>query len=847
MGHMKFFCFTFSKFTRLFSPSYQKCRAGNQHFVINPMKINWQSTLNLIFLSFMIFNGVLQNAYSQQQLCTKNKIVVFSKTQGFRHDSIPEGIDAVKRISRNLGFEVIATEESNFFLSETFKKEITLAIFLNTTGDVLNETEQLAFENFISSGGSFLGIHSAADTEYHWPFYRNLVGAEFKSHPSIQDATIDVIDHSHPCTCHLPSTWVRSDEWYDFKSQPKSHVKVLLNLDEKSYTGGTMGDSHPIAWFHEELGGRALYTGGGHTKESFNETLFVDHLSGAISWLTHRSEYPIEKISSIVLDELTPTFPDIPAEKSMKISEIDAPKGSIASFHVALNGLTPGKEVEFKITFEKDASNISVYNLRAVPVEENTGIKSRTEEWENIKNPHVIREAPFKIHEVLIPVNIKIENKNILGKFIPTYSRHVLRVEKNIKSNYLSGTQNISITTLQKNAIKQLPLTTLNTLQLTVHDTITPPSGQKSFKYTNWFNPTHLAQKHNVKSWSTDHWELLKEYAKLMYKGRQNTFWFRWTDFLEKINGRWTLNKDRAIKYVEIFTNAGLWWIEGAPIANRPNGDWSSTDLNLIFDSISANGPIGSLILREIGNQIKKLFKEQNWEKRWIQHISDEPTDRNAKSYSTLSKQLKKVIGDIPIIEATMSQNIIGAVDIWCPKVNDFQNNYSFFQKRLEEGEEVWTYACLAPGGPWINRLLDQERMRQVAIGWGAFKNNTSGFLHWGLSQWKADPYIQSVVDHPSMPNTKNKLPAGDTHVLFPGNKKPFSGLRFEAHRIGLEDYELLKKLAQANKNLAHLLSSEIFERYDSFQKNPKLYRSTRKKLLIELSKLSKEKNNAKK
>src|SRR5690606_18918756 len=155
-------------------------------------------------------------------------------------------------------------------------------VFLSTTGDVLNDEQQAAFEAYIQDGGGYAGIHAASDTEYDWPWYGDLVGAYFDSHPAIQEATVEVEDHAHPSTAHLPQEWVRTDEWYNFQDNPRGDVHVLAALDEETYDGGGMGADHPIAWCHDYDGGRAWYTGGGHTSESFTDPEFVQHLLGGI-------------------------------------------------------------------------------------------------------------------------------------------------------------------------------------------------------------------------------------------------------------------------------------------------------------------------------------------------------------------------------------------------------------------------------------------------------------------------------------------------------------------------------------------------------------------------------------
>ncbi|MFD4625843.1 ThuA domain-containing protein [Streptomyces sp. NPDC058475] len=213
----------------------------------------------------------------------ESRVLVFSKTAGFRHDSIPEGIAAVRDLGTEGGFAVDATEDAGAFTTRNLAR-YDAVVFLSTTGDVLDDTQQAAFERYIERGGGYVGIHAAADTEYDWAFYGGLAGAYFQSHPAIQPATVDVEDRAHPATSDLPKAWDRTDEWYNYRSNPRDHAHVLASLDESSYTGGTMSGDHPIAWCQEYRGGRAFYTGGGHTKESYAEPAFRRHLSGGIGY-----------------------------------------------------------------------------------------------------------------------------------------------------------------------------------------------------------------------------------------------------------------------------------------------------------------------------------------------------------------------------------------------------------------------------------------------------------------------------------------------------------------------------------------------------------------------------------
>jgi type 1 glutamine amidotransferase len=216
-------------------------------------------------------------------------VLVFSKTAGFRHDAIPTGIALIRELGAANNFTVTATEDSSQFTTATLAQYETV-IFLNTTGDVLNSTQQSAFESYIRGGGGYVGVHSAADTEYDWSFYGQLVGAYFSSHPAIQQATVRVENRAHQATQHLGQSLVRTDEWYNFRSNVRSTARVLATLDESTYSGGTMGADHPHTWCQVVQGGRSFYTGGGHTQASYSESGFRQLVLGGIRYAAGRTK-----------------------------------------------------------------------------------------------------------------------------------------------------------------------------------------------------------------------------------------------------------------------------------------------------------------------------------------------------------------------------------------------------------------------------------------------------------------------------------------------------------------------------------------------------------------------------
>jgi type 1 glutamine amidotransferase len=233
---------------------------------------------------FLFLLCVAVTCVSSYTLPKQKKVLVFSKTAGFRHTS---SIDAGKKYIIELGnknkFSADTTENAEAFTTENLK-QYAAVIFLCTTGNVLNEQQQQAFQQFIRSGGGYLGLHSASDTEYDWPWFGELNGAYFKNHPRQQEAVFNIVDGNNIATAHLPKVWKRFDELYNFK-WIGTDLHVLITIDESSYTGGGNGEDHPMAWYHEFDGGRGFYTALGHDNKSWEDPLYLQHVLGGIQYV----------------------------------------------------------------------------------------------------------------------------------------------------------------------------------------------------------------------------------------------------------------------------------------------------------------------------------------------------------------------------------------------------------------------------------------------------------------------------------------------------------------------------------------------------------------------------------
>jgi uncharacterized protein len=245
--------------------------------------------ISLILLLFLvIFSSAAQDK--------KINVLVFSKTMGYRHNSISTGIKMMSDLAQERNWILTTTENSDLFTPD-FLKTFDVVVFLNSTSDVLNDQQQKNFEAFMNTGKGFVGIHAAADCEYDWPWYGQLNGAFFRTHPPAQPGTVIFENTDHPTMAPFKGmkTYRTLDEWYSFKENPRTKVHVLARLDETSLDAATLKDDkwkmgdHPLIWYQENGNIRSFYTVFGHTPEAFQDPKIFEHIGCAVDWVAKRS------------------------------------------------------------------------------------------------------------------------------------------------------------------------------------------------------------------------------------------------------------------------------------------------------------------------------------------------------------------------------------------------------------------------------------------------------------------------------------------------------------------------------------------------------------------------------
>lgn len=289
----------------------------------------------------------------------EKRVLIFSKTDGFRHASIPDAQKALVKLCRDNGIKADTTEQAEYFVEDSLKN-YSAVIFLMTTGNVLDYRQQAHFKRYIQAGGGFVGIHSATDTEFKWPWFGDLVGAYFTGHPKQQNALVMVTDSTHASTKHLKAEWKRFDEWYNFRDFYEG-INELAFLDESSYQGGTNKDYHPIAWYHEFDGGRSFYTGMGHTSESYSEAAFLDHVLGGINYAIGENTLNYEEVTAQIPPDESNFVKDVLVSglnEPMELEIFDGDKvlftqrGGELRLYDPENGLRTVAKIDVNTTFE---------------------------------------------------------------------------------------------------------------------------------------------------------------------------------------------------------------------------------------------------------------------------------------------------------------------------------------------------------------------------------------------------------------------------------------------------------------------------------------------------------------
>ncbi len=360
---------------------------------------------------------------------------------------------------------------------------------------------------------------------------------------------------------------------------------------------------------------------------------------------------------------------------------------------------------------------------------------------------------------------------------------------------------------------------------------------------TNWFQMWHRGDQPMPEKFSPAWWDVMRTYIRNMAEHRQNwarveTLWLlKYTG--SAANGDLKIDFTNFDKWVQMLVDEGMEKIESLQYAWR-GGKWEEPYVVEIHDGndIDYKGrrvPVDSPEAEEFYSVLFPAFHahltEKGWLDKFVQHVGDEPVVKNADSYTTASNLLRKYAPGIPIMEACLAHNMVGAIDIWVPTVEHLGQDFKFYQERKAAGEKVWFYTCVQPQGEYANRFIDLPLIKTRLLHWINYRYDIDGYLHWGYNFWRPHPWDNTADG--------SKLPGGDTHIVYPAKDSLgiVESIRWEAMRDGIEDHELLSQLGEKNPEAAMELAKKHVLDFDKYNTDVEAFRATRKTLLEALSK----------
>ena len=374
------------------------------------------------------------------------------------------------------------------------------------------------------------------------------------------------------------------------------------------------------------------------------------------------------------------------------------------------------------------------------------------------------------------------------------------------------------------------------------------PAEQK-LKVTNWFNFSlgNLRRFFKVdEEYSDPYWQLLENIGRVMAEHRQNVILTPVAALAEPslAGGAVRYNFDRLDRWVATFEKAGIiGTIEGGHLLGRSGGFFSPLTVpavvveggRIVRKQLDPDDPRGEQYLRSFLGALYAHLKEKGWEKRYIQHVHDEPHDREAPVYERYARVIRESLPGIPTIDAVgLDQDIsffADVCDIWVPVLGSFDRKFELIRQHVEKGGQAWFYTCIGPQGRYLNRFIDLPLLKVRLLHWFNFRHNFTGFLHWGGNYWGPRPFdnVQTVINQ-----NRTLLPAGDNALVYPDpvNHSVLSSIRLEAMREGIEDYELLRELERKSPVEARKVAAEAIPHVNDYVRDVKTFRRLERWLL---------------
>ncbi|GIO33909.1 MULTISPECIES: DUF4091 domain-containing protein [Paenibacillus] len=516
-----------------------------------------------------------------------------------------------------------------------------------------------------------------------------------------------------------------------------------------------------------------------------------------------------------------------PPERELRI-RIAGVRGSYAGCQVLFNDLPPQAELTW--TFRGRSwpeerppcePELRIYRLIDVQVNENTDVDVSTVPAGTPAPPYVTRQAPFRVYDALLPVGRQCSAGSSTEAYYLCW---------HIPAQAAPGIFGGDIILAADNQTCIIPV------QIEVFKAIIPEQGR--LHVTNWFSTRNIAERYGLEPWSEAFWSMLEQYGLAMRRCRQTHFLVNgsFVDVKPHGEGRYTFDFSKAERLITLFLKLGFTHIEGGHVANRLN--WEDPTFVLNADpSVQATSREGYVFLSQYLKAWREWLESKGWLSLLVQHVADEPIEPSAADYRILSGIVRKWLPGVPLIDAVINTGVAGAVDIWVPTNKEYELHQEDYEGYRKCGDTLWFYTCWNPGGDYLNRFLDFPLLKTRYLHWGNFKYGLDGYLHWGFNYYfkNQDPFeLTNPLLAPDVHD--RRVPAGDTHIVYPGPDGPLLSMRLEAMRAGVEDYELLRDLRDHRPELAEDILSVCMNSFTEVNTDPSAFDQAYRRLLEAVS-----------
>lgn len=517
-----------------------------------------------------------------------------------------------------------------------------------------------------------------------------------------------------------------------------------------------------------------------------------------------------------------------PSEHEPQI-RIAGARGSYAGCQVLLNDLPVHKVLNWAVhdngkglrSLSALASGFMIYRLLDVQVNENTDIDVSTVPVGTPAPPYVTRQAPFRVYDALLPVEKPCAARNAAEAYYLCW---------HIPEEAAPGIYGGDVTLTVDGQTCVIPV------HIEVFKAVIPAQGR--LHVANWFSSRNIAERHGLEPWSEAFWSMLEQYGLAMRRCRQTHFMVNgsFIDVTALGDGRYAFDFSKAERLITLFLKLGFTHIEGGHVAGRVNWEDPTFVLNAV-PGIQATSREGYAFLSQYLSAWRDWLEKKGWLSLLVQHVADEPIAPSAADYRILSGIVRKWLPGVPLIDAVIDTGVAGAVDVWVPTNKEYELRREDYERYRSCGDTLWFYTCWNPGGDYLNRFLDIPLLKTRYLHWGNAKYGLDGYLHWGFNYYfqNQDPFeLTNPLLAPDVHD--RRVPAGDTHIVYPGPDGPLLSMRLEAMRAGVEDYELLRTLRDHDPELAEDILASCMKSFTEVDTDPAAFDRAYRRLLEAVS-----------